>query len=167
MISSSIYKKVHHQLANLRAETEITEDDLCYAKRGISTSPEDMPGYSPFSCDMFIPGDGDTYTVSDDIFEDLLTAHVSDAKTHICATYDPLADKKISSDDCEEFYQYIAGEAKKWSEKPSDVKNIKKSLKIVLELAKQTSQNDCKLGERLKREESIRIISRIVDFLDN
>lgn len=166
MISSQISKKLQQGLSKLRAiteptdstnnvtyNTEYTSDEMVTNDHPDQMTFKDLPGYSPFSCDMFDP---------DDFCYASLNMNPSDPSLPYTVSDSLSAENTIHPDEYKKFYQDIAQAAKEWTDKPSDKKKIVQSLEYVLELAKTAPRDDNRLSERLKRDEMLRIVTRLI-----
>ena len=154
MITNSISKIVQKYLKDTRAEVDTeasignswdeypqswSEDDSCYAKNKYHMEHVGL---------------------NDDCFEEKL---IADTHTNTQMTFDAILDSSI-----QDFYQDIAQKAKEWTEKPSDRKRIGTALDHVLEMAKEFEPvSGDKITHKLRRDDSIRIISKLVDYINN
>lgn len=150
MISSEISKRLTEGLKKLRAITEPTTD----TDPGISVS---------------YYAEHNSAAVEEEVFEK------TQDHLHQLTFWDQpgyyeeqdfcYAKKTIDSDEYNKFYQDIAQEAKEWTDKPSDRKKISQAIEYVLELSKTAPKVNNKLSDRLKHDEMMRIVSKLVEYI--
>jgi len=169
MISSEISKRLTEGLKKLRAITEPTTD----TDRGISVSYYAEHNSAAVEEEVFEKtqdhlhqltfwdSEGTVYDeqdfcyakLPDDQFEDLQVA-----KTSLSG------DSIITYDNYNQFYQDIAQAAREWTDKPSDKKKISQAIEYVLNTAKTAPRVNNKLSDRLKHDEMMRIVSKLVEY---
>lgn len=168
MISSEISKRLTEGLKQLRAVTEPTTDPdsdsvSYYAEYNSVATEEEINEKSQDHVHQltFWDDEGTVYSeqdfcyakLPDEQFEDLLVAQTSLS-----------GDSIITYDNYNQFYQDIAQAAKEWADKPSDKKKISQAIEYVLDTAKTAPRINNKLSDRLKHDEMMRIVSKLVEY---
>ena len=104
-----------------------------------------------------------TENLSDDEYETWLANNLcSDPWLPTTVAASMSAENAISPDNYKQFLQDIAQEAKEWTDRPSDRKKIGQAIEYVLETAKSAPRVDNKLANRLKHDEMMRIVSKLI-----
>lgn len=194
MISSDISKRVMDGLKNLRAATETTyyaeyNADVTEAEIENREHPGQMLfDYQEQSLlqerekESFLHAEDICYgtyknqvdeynwikeTFSEEEYEAWLVNNVcSDPCTPTTAAASMSAENAISPDNYKKFLQDIAQEAKEWMDRPSDRKKIAQAIEYVLDAAKSAPRVDNKLASRLKHDEMMRIVSKLVSHVN-
>jgi len=165
MISAEISKRLTEGLSKLRAITEPTTsiDDVNYYTEYNSQETEEQvvekenPDQMTFCYDV----EGTPIT------RDEICSQTEPYHPDMCYAQKPVhqSDSKITLDGYKKWYQDAIDAAKEWVDKPSDKKKIASAIEYVLETAKTAPRVNNKLTDRLKHDEMMRIVSKLVEFI--
>lgn len=168
MISSEISKRLTEGLEKLRAITEPTTDPdsdsvSYYAEYNSVATEEEVYEKSRDRIHQltFWDSEGTVYDEQDFCyakFPDVQYEDLPVAKTSLSG------DSIITYDNYNQFYQDIAQAAREWTDKPSDKKKISQAIEYVLDVAKTAPRVNNKLSDRLKHDEMMRIVSKLVEY---
>ena len=145
MISSEISKRINESLSKLRAETEPTVDldSVTYHASYNNTCTQEHINPNQMLLDMW---------EQNSCYGKVGASHTSDPED-------------VSSVACQDFYQEIAQAAKDWTDKPSDRRKIIEALEYVLHTAERAPEINNKLADRLKHQDYMRIINKLVNYI--
>lgn len=171
MISSEIRKQLQEGLAKLRAITEpTTETDRgisvsYYAEHNSVSTEEKMykkedPNQTEFEFEE------EEYNLADQTWPYTMLPDIPKSVSRDDMCYASMSGNGlITYDNYNQFYQDIAQAAKEWTDKPSDKKKISQAIEYVLETAKTAPRINNKLTDRLKHDEMMRIVSKLVEYI--
>lgn len=147
MISSQLSKQLHEALTKLRACTEPTQDmdSVNYHTKYNSECTEDLDHELDHPDQLTFDYESLSHQTWPDV-QDMCYAKSGSYK---------------------KFYQDIADAAKSWTDKPSDRKKISQAIEYVLETAKTAPLVNNTLNNKLRHDEMMRIVSKLVSYLNS
>jgi hypothetical protein len=165
MISSEISKRLTEGLKQLRAITEPTID----SDQGISVSYYAEHNNAATEEEVYEKTDPNQLTFWDNegtVYGEIYS-HTEPYHPDMCYAQKPVhqSDSKVTLDGYKKWYQDVIDAAKEWVDKPSDKKKIASAIEYVLETAKTAPRVNNKLTDRLKHDEMMRIVSKLVEFI--
>jgi len=167
MISAEISKRLTEGLAKLRAITEPTQSigDVNYYTEYNSQETEEQVYEKEHPEQMtFCYDTEETPMTQDEIY-----SQTELYQPDMCYAQKPVHqnDLKVTLDGYKKWYQDVIDDARAWADKPSDKKKIATAIEYVFETAKTAPRVNNKLTDRLKHDELMRIVSKLVKFTKN